>query len=351
MFGMKFSRFFLVINRRTMAVFNKRQVGYIKAIAGVGNHKTMRHSRATGDLAASVSLDSTNSRVDNSVKKMKGLTIFLNRGMRCVDSADTGDPNTWNPAVVNSVSGFRSTSFSPGLDCMFVDSVDEGDEGKTVTTDQRVGEDFYLNATHVKMRFTMPDFGSISGTVQPHHEYRLIIFRNRLPTVTDYSLNDAIDNQSYLNFHYDLFNGYVGRRIGLQGYRKHEEYDGDNFYSGNVVSGTLYTTTGGTAKSPTSEPANLSPDDWMTLPLNDTDYVIHTDERFFLGREHGKSHYEKVIRFDWRERGSTHDSDMQNGLREGFNPNWVIMLLATTNDDVEPNINYHVTQVTSVESA
>lgn len=89
----------------------------------------------------------------------------------------------------------------------------------------------------------------------------------------------------------------------------------------------------------------------MTLPLNDTDYVIHTDERFFMGREHGKSHYEKIVSFDWSERGSTNADDMQDGLREGFNPNWVMMLLATTNDNVAPNVNYHITQVTSVESA
>lgn len=334
-----------------MAIFNKRQVGYIKAIAGVGNHKTIKHSRVTGDLSGHVDLKPENSRVDNSSKNMKGLCVFLQDYFRSVDASDSGAVTSWVPNWDKVASGFHPTALSPKLDAFVIESVAEGDETKTIDTDKRIGEDFFLNATHMKMRFTMPDFGSISGTVQPHHEYRLIIFRNRLPQIVDDSASSAIDSASFLNFHYDLFNGYTGRRIGLQGYRKHETYDDDETYSGNVQSGTVFTTTGGSAKSPTSEPSNLTPDDWMTLPLNDTDYVIHTDERFFLGREHGKSHYEKVVRWDWRERGSTSSLKIDAGLREGFNANWVMLLLATTNDEVAPNINYHITQVTSLESA
>lgn len=338
-----------------MAVFNKREVGYIKAIAGVGQHKTIKHSRATGNLSGHMSLTSSNSRVDSSSKKMKGLSIFLNAYPMGVDASDTDvDWRNWVPDNAKTAAGFHSTAYSPVLNALFIESVAEGDETKTITTDQRVGEDFYLNSTYVKMRFTMPDFGAVptGGSVQPHHEYRLIIFRNRKPQVTSTAEDGVVtDGATFQNFHYDLFNGYVGRRIGLQGYRKHEEFDNSELYSGNVRTGTVFTTSGGTAKSPTSEPADLSPDDWMTLPLNDTDYIIHTDERFFLGREHGKSHYEKAISFDWRERGSTEVSRLQEGLREGFNPNWVMLLLATTNDGVEPDVNYHITQVTSLESA
>ena len=137
------------------------------------------------------------------------------------------------------------------MNALNVFPVEEGNETTaSVYSDVRIGEDFYLNATHVKMRFTMPDFGSISGTVQPHHEYRLIIFRNRLPTVTEDTDHQAMDGQSFINFHYDLFNGYVGRRCGLQGYRQHEEFDNAEHYSGNVRSGTVYTTTGGSTKNP-----------------------------------------------------------------------------------------------------
>jgi hypothetical protein len=275
----------------------------------------------------------------------------LNRGPWVVDASDTGDVSTWVPAGEKGVAGFNGSSYAPVLECLRVAGVEEGQESKSISTDQRVGEDFYLNSTHIKMRFTMPDFGAISGTVQPHHEYRLIIFRNRSPVLTENSTTTAMDSVSYLNFHYDLFNGYVGRRIGLMGYRKHETFDDDEKYSGLVRSGTVYTTSGGSSKSATSEPNNLTPDDWMTLPLNDTDYVIHTDERFFLGREHGKSHYEKIVRFDWSERGTTHSEFLVDGLREGFNPNWSVLLLATTNDNVEPNLNYHICQTTSLESA
>jgi len=354
-FGTMSSNFCLVINRRSMAIFNKREVGYIKAIAGVGDHKTIKHSRATGDLSNHALLTITNSRVDDSDKRMKALMCFLHKAPQVVDASDVDpDFNNWDVASEKSSAGFHPTVFSPQLNCLDVTGVPEGNEGKVVPTDQRVGEDFYLNSTFVKMRFTMPDFGALptDGSVQPHHEYRLIIFRNRKPQVGSRDAEGvAMDGVTFQNFHYDLFNGYVGRRIGLQGYRKHEVFDNSELYSGNVRSGTLFTSTGGTDKSPPTEPANLTPDDWMTLPLNDTDYVIHTDERFFMGREHGKSHYEKIVSFDWSERGSTNADDMQDGLREGFNPNWVMMLLATTNDNVAPNVNYHITQVTSVESA
>lgn len=338
-----------------MAIFNKREVGYIKAIAGVGSHKTIKHSRATGNLQGNLSLGPTNSRVDNSVKKMKAMCCFLNGYPFGVSADDTStDWRNWEPLSNKLAAGFSASGYAPYLNCLFVESVAESDELKTISTDKRVGEDFYLNSTYVKMRFTMPDFGSVptGGNVQPHHEYRLIIFRNRKPVAISLSEDGSvIDGVSYQNFHYDLFNGYVGRRIGLQGHRKHEQFDDSELYSGNVLSGTQYTNTNGSDKAPTSEPNDLTPDDWMTLPLNDTDYVIHTDERFFLGREHGKSHYEKVMSFDWSERGTTSSSSLVEGLREGFNPNWVILLLATTNDNVEPDVNYHITQVTSLESA
>lgn len=334
-----------------MAIFNKREVGYIKAIAGVGSHKTLKHSRVVGDLSQWKSLAPNNSRVDNSDKLMKAFVMYVDGYPFMVDASDTGDFTTWTPEYEKASAGYYSAGYVPLLNALKVDSVAEGDETKTVSTDERVGEDFYLNATHMKMRFTMPDFGSTGAgsDVQPHHEYRLIIFRNRHAVPNSPDDTGAMDSASYLNWNYDLFNGYVGRRIGLQGYRKHEQFDNDETYSGNIRSATDYI--GSTAKSPTSEPSDLTPDDWMTLPLNDTDYVIHTDERFFLGREHGKSHYEKVVRFDWRERGSTSENRLSDGLREGFNTNWVVLMLATTNDTVVPNVNYHITQTTSLESA
>lgn len=348
-----------------MAPFNKRQVGFIKAVAGVGKHKTYIHSRIDTDLATSAYvLSTTNSRVDVSKKAGVVYTVALNHSHTAIDAAETStDPTQWSPESTTISAGCKKSAYMDQMSLLDAPVIAPGDETNNPSTGSRVGPEFYLDSTHLRMRFTMPDFtiASSGSTKQPHYEYRLIMFRPRKPvasaTHTDFVRDGPtalLGGASFINFHYDLFNGYVARPVGLQGYRAKQELDGDEYYSGNKRSTSTFvaqTTPARFNKGPTGEGENLTMDDFMTLPVNDADYIIKCDERFFLGPEHGKSHFEKNVRVAWSERGETDQTDMAQGLKEGFNANWYIMLLATSNDSVAPNLNVLYRGTTYVESS
>lgn len=352
-----------------MALFNKRQVGYIKALAGVGKHKTYIHSRLDTSLASSgYVLSSTNSRCDTTSKKGIVHVTALHTPHAAIDSTSTGEPDSWQTHPAFLYAGCKKTLPMDQLGLLDAPVITPSSEGDNPTTLSRVGPDFYLDSTHIRMRFTMPDFqiASSGSTKQPHYEYRLIMFRPRKPVeAADVHLNDTATpadrltalkgGASYLNFHYDLFNGYVARPVGLQGWRGRMDLDGDEFYSGYKRNGNAFDAKAASAPrrdlNPPGEPEFLTMDDYMTLPLNDADYIVKCDERFFLGPEHGKSHYEKNVKINWTERGSTPESNMAEGLPEGFNCNWYIMLLATSNDGADPNLNVLYRGTTYVESS
>lgn len=345
-----------------MAPFTARQVGYIKSIAGVGQHKSFiaynnevtitetddafdttgtdenlfwnQPGRALHEVAADDNLSVGPKKIGSSVFTLDNCPLTIDHN----DSTE-----------LNAMSFERSKfhrAFGPvhPMGLLTQVNIDEGQEIKDNTTHRRVGEDFYLESTHIRWRFTMPDFTVESGK-QPHHEYRWIVFRQRKPTLgvgVDHTKGDI----AYLNWNYDLFNGYQGRPVGPSGYRRREQFDGAEDYKGyaeQVVYGL------GTAEF--SSNVKLTADDLMTLPINEADYVVMRDERFFLGAEHGKSHYETVTRFDWSDPGSTNNNRMVEGLDESKNYRWFFLLIGTTNDSVQPALNIAVRGTTSITSA
>lgn len=353
-----------------MAVFNKRQVGYIKAIAGVGKHKSFIHSRYDGKLSNGLALTNTNSVITTTNKKATIHLTQLHKHPVVVDQASSrsDDVNNWTLATWHNRLGDNQLGL---LNCK---AIAEGDEekmdedgttladeiggtaaGGTQPTTGRVGSDFFLDKTHLRMRFTMPDF-TVSSGKQPHYEYRLIIFRARKPQSTHNDQpTDLLGGSSYINFAYDLFNGYVGRPVGVAGWRGRLDFDGHDHYSGMQASTTV---TGGFDPSVSGKTALYPPgetsrtvDDLMTMPLNDADYIVKRDERFFLGPEHGKSHYETAISFDWNQRGETFEEDMSVGLEPGFNPLWSIVVIGTSNDTATPDLNILYRGTTTVESS
>lgn len=344
-----------------MAPFNKREVGYIKALAGVGKHKTYIHSRFSKSLASDgYDLTSTSSVIDNTTKKVRVLTTALNDITFALDSTDiSGNPNSWSPDVRKVGAGCRNGGALQPMQLLSATVVAEKDEGNFVDTSSRVGPDFYLGSTHLRLRFTMPGFAqAASGTVaSPHAEYRLIIFRGRKPQTSVNSVTDgeydpltAIHGSSFLNFHYDLFNGYTGRPVGMQGWRSRQELDGTELYHGYKRSADVFIANAGSADYPPGEDTRTA-DDLMTLPINDADYIVMKDERFFLGAEHGKSHYETNVRWDWTEKGTTDKPDMAQGLPESFNTNWMIMLIGTYNSSQTPDLHCLYRGTTYAESA
>lgn len=343
-----------------MAPFSKRQIGYIKAVAGVGQHKSFINyynlpassslvdaTTTTGEYTSTDTFVRTPSEAlstitgdfnfDENGKKLSGALFCMNNIPVTVDHTDaTGDINDqaltqfkFGKALVPNKMFLLSQKQTP-----------ESSEGPTMSSAIRIGTDFYLEATHIRWRFTMPDFTVASGK-QPHHEYRFIVFRQRKPTLQR-DQNPTGDHAQWLNFNYDLFSGYQGRRVGWSGHRHHQEFDGDEVYDAAPVTFRI---------NDLNQTRKLTTDDIMTMPLNDADYVIMRDERFFLGAEHGKSHYETTTRFDWSDPGSTTENNMIDGLDDGKNYDWWFLVLGTSNDAVSPNLNISVRGTTAVTSA
>lgn len=342
-----------------MAPFTQRQVGYIKAIAGVGQHKSYVHySNAKLAPGNTHVLDPLRTQtvpfqitsgvpssdiIDITKKKMCSVVFQLDRCPVAADHTDV-DPDINNHSLTAAkLNGpFGVVQNMHLLQCQ---ASDEKNENLMHSTNHRVGDDFYLESTHVKWRFTMPDFAATIGGQTPHHEYRFIVFRQRKRTL---GVSEASSNGSdaqWLNFNYDLFNGYHARPIGPMGYRKREHLDGSETYINDLPESVM-----GNSSSERIT-AKLDADDFMTLPLNTADYVVLKDERFFLGAEHGKSHYETVTHWDWTDPGSTPDKDMIHGLDDAKNYRWFFLLLGTTNNTIQPVLNIAVRGTTAITSA
>lgn len=350
-----------------MAPFTKRQVGYIKAVAGIGQHKSFAHytnsapdggwttSHVDSSKNAQGEYTSGNKYVQDPAKSLtlvSGQDNFKTDGKRlaacvwCLNNLPLTVDDTDDFTDINDQK-FMQSKFDKVLTTnkmllLTQYSVAEGDEQKVHTTTRRIGEDFYVDSTHIRWRFTMPDFTVASGK-QPHHEYRFIVFRQRKRTMQRYFGKSTTEGQ-WLNWNYDLFSGYEGRRVGWSGHRTHEVFDDSEKYVNTPV--TIGVPDGVTTQS------KLTTDDLMTMPLNDADYVIMRDERFFLGAEHGKSHYETVTRFDFSDPGSCGASNMIEGLEEqDKNYDWWFLILGTTNDEVTPLLNVSVRGTTAITSA
>lgn len=347
-----------------MPPFNKRQVGYIKAIAGIGQHKSFitYNNNVTYDSSCIDSQNRTNegmfwdqppknlfdvgptSILDVSDKSIGAVVLTLDNVPLTIDHTD-------NSTDINGMS-FERKKFEKALGpvhpmgLLTQVAYPEANENKLASTRNRVGEDFYLESTHIKWRFTMPDFTVPSGK-QPHHEYRWIVFRQRKPTLGP-GTDPSAQSVQWLNWNYDLFNGYNGRPIGPSGFRRREQFDGEEDYIATPVTQDFTVDPG---EGICSIQPKLTADDLMTLPVNEADYVVMRDERFFLGAEHGKSHYETVTRFDWSDPGSTDDSRMIQGLDESKNYRWFFLLIGTTNDSVQPSLNISVRGTTAITSA
>lgn len=344
-----------------MAPFSKRQIGYIKAVAGVGQHKSFINyynlppsdsalldaTVTAGEYTSanvfvrtpseSLSTITGDFNFDENGKKLSGALFCMNNIPVTVDHTDaSGDIN--DQTLTQFKFGKALVPNKMLLLSQFTRT--EGNETHVPSTALRIGEDFYVESTHIRWRFTMPDFTVASGK-QPHHEYRFIVFRQRKPTLQR-DHNPTGDAAQWLNFNYDLFSGYQGRRVGWSGHRHHQEFDGDEVYANSPVDFRI---------NDVAQAQKLTTDDIMTMPLNDADYVVMRDERFFLGAEHGKSHYETTTRFDWSDPGSTTSRNMIDGMDDGKNYDWWFLILGTSNDAVSPNLNISVRGTTAVTSA
>ena len=214
----------------------------------------------------------------------------------------------------------------------------------------------------------------------PHYEFRLIMFRNRLPTYRFLGSSnnlDAIRNGvSLLNPGYDLFMGQTGRPRGPLGYRTSTKLDKDMdptgspapYYSGKrwstatsphqYVNGVIpksagdagHGNTAGAEMHPSGE-ANFTHRDLMTMPLNKNDYVVMRDVRFFLGQSQGKSHYEDVFDFDFNDPINTADTNLlSSDTLSDKNYRWQCVILGTSNGQHPVHLNYEIRGTTHCQS-
>jgi hypothetical protein len=210
---------------------------------------------------------------------------------------------------------------------------------------------------------------------QDHYEFRWIVWRNKRPTVpwtatyaqgSGTNLESIRDGASFRNPGYDLFVGQSGRKRGLIGYTGHPKLDSDNpynllnptaeYYSGEYWNGAAWVEGGDNADGrgarlhPIGE-ASFTPDDLMTVRLNRDDYVIMKDVRFFLGKEHGKSHFEDTLHWDWNDPIDTNQENVLTSTTlNSKNFRWHMTLIGTSNGKSPVILNHHVRWTTKMES-
>jgi hypothetical protein len=210
---------------------------------------------------------------------------------------------------------------------------------------------------------------------QDHYEFRWIVWRHKRPTVSTYApgeegsgtnLEAIRDGASFRNPNYDLFVGQTGRKRGFVGFTGHPRLDSSNpynlenpaseYYSGEYWNGIGWINGGGTADSRGSEKfpygeAGMTVDDLMTARLNRDDYVVMKDVRFFLGKEHGKSHFEDTLHWDWNDPIETNQENvLTSPTLNNKNFRWMMTLIGTSNGKSPVILNQHVRWTTKMES-
>lgn len=259
----------------------------------------------------------------------------------------------------------------------------------------RATPDGFLNSTDVKFRFTLPTRGLAAHSENPmgasHYEFRWIVWRNKRPTMpvhatnTDSATTDTVDGVSgvriggattmeairdgcsFRNPCYDFFKGQTGRKRGFLGYTLSEKLDAEKSptenpseqYSGYRLNSTSNgfvndssdaRTTKHTESIPVTEAA-LTVDDLLTMRLNRDDYVIMKDVRFFLGKEHGKSHFEDVLHWDWNDPIDTpFENVLASPTLNDKNYRWHMTLIGTSGGDDPVILNQSVRWTTKMES-
>ena len=214
----------------------------------------------------------------------------------------------------------------------------------------------------------------------PHYEFRLIMFRNRLPTYRSSGSSNSLDairnGVSLMNPGYDLFMGQTGRPRGFLGYRTSAKLDKNMDpngapaprYSGKrwdlsatpqawangsipvaaIDAGHHYTS--GEQLFPDGE-STLTHRDLMTMPLNKNDYVVMRDVRFFLGQQQGKSHFEDVFDFDINDPINTADVDLcSSDTLSKKNLRWQCVIIGTSNGKDPVHLNYEIRGTTCTQS-
>lgn len=276
-----------------MAPFNKRQIGYIKAIADVGGHTTYRGNV----LNASNTLEKLNS---NPTHDGKGKYSFISIGnapkVYIAGASDT------KATISNSRDWFYQI---PVYDVPV--NIDE----QAVATHERVTPECYLESIHARLRLIQEL--DVSDDLRSHQEYRMLMFRHK-----ERQSSDERYAENFSNPLYDMFLASNNYKVGPLGFRNKTDAEGDNDYIAS----------GGT---------NNDIQSLMTNMVNKEDYVFMKDVRFYLGKEYGGKHiYEDVFHWDHADPIATEATDLTHNDSNNKNYTWYIAIFCTTNAGTQP---------------
>ena len=272
-----------------MAPFNKRQIGYIKAIADVGGHTTYKQDT----LNASNTLEKLNS---NPTSDGKGQYSFVSIGN--APKVYIAGASDIKATISNSRDWFHSLP---------VYDIDVNTDESAVRTHERVTPECYLESVHARMR--MIQELDVTDDSKSHQEYRMVVFRHKERQCSDERYADNFSNPLY-----DMFLAPDNYKVGPLGYRKKTDLDsGSNDY---VAHGWF----------------NNDIQSLLTCMTNKEDYVFMKDVRFYLGKEYGGKHiYEDTFHWDHADPIATEATDLTHNDSNNKNYTWFIAIFCTTN--------------------
>ncbi len=410
-----------------MAPFNKRQIGYIQAIAGRQQHVTLIAKAADVQLSSKDALTATTApknfdenkivsggayttgtpaahQYNGAAANSKSLLLhtfnlddfelgFDSRDVHNNDALESADfsslysvghglgnsteLNAFDAPLKGTLPLHDAGTNTAGESITYVGDVPTGAgqvllNPELVPSTVRATADGFLNSTDLKFRFTLPGTGDATTNHpmgQDHYEFRWIVWRSKRPTMhknsddsyTHTNMEMVRDGCSFRHAGYDLFSGYTGRKRGFLGYTLNQNLDkekGDanskldtEKYSGFRYNGTALVQDGAlTLENPTGE-NDFTVDDLMTMRLNKDDYVIMKDHRFFLGKEHGKSHFEDQLHWDWNDPIDTeYDNVLTSPTLNNKSYRWHMTLLGTTGTKNAVTLNCSYRLTTKMES-
>jgi len=282
-----------------MAPFNKRQIGYIKAIADVGGHTTYKAQTLNGvpNLAALASTTTHDG--------------FGKYAMVCFSEP----PQVWDAGTSNSTD--RLDASRDYVHTHNVYDVPVNTDETAVTVQQRVTPECYLESVNTRMRLIQTL--DVSDNTKSHQEYRLLVFRHKEKQHIDPHFAENFSNPLY-----DLFVSTANYKYGPKGYREKPILNsGSNDY-------VNFSSTANDTQS------------LLTNMVNKEDYVFMKDCRFYLGKEYGGKHiYEDKFHWNHADPIATEASDLTANESNNKNYAWMMMLVCTTNGpSVVPDFPY-----------
>jgi len=276
-----------------MAPFNKRQIGYIKAIADVGGHTTYKDNV----LGASSNLQGLTA---TSTWDGFGKYSFVSFG-RAPQVYTSGSTDTKHDI---------STS-RPWFHSIPVYDVTVNTDEAAVTVGERVTPECYLESVHARMRLIQPL--DVTTDAKSQQEYRMLVFRHKERQNADERYAENFSNPLY-----DMFLSTSNYKYGPLGYRAKTDLQGINDYSG--------------ATNTNNDIQSL-----MTNMVNKEDYVFMKDVRFYLGKEYGGKHiYEDVLHWDHADPIATEATDLTANDSNNKNYTWYVAIFCTANDVSHP---------------